>query len=397
VGSFDTMPPDGFGPKSDYENHIKAIKNLCDRDWVEPEVTPAGGLADNPGFISPPVVFDPIYACGTRVAVRSGIYDAKITLTVNGVAAGSKLAKNPNFEEFTVAALQVGDTVAASQEFQGVPSAPSATITVRDHKVDYPGGLPTPSVFPELIHECARVLAVRNVPSATITVFTNGAFPSSGIASTDWSAIGGGKTPFVINDAFTVEQSLCADTSPRSTAVVKAVAQPVMIHAPTFNPPMIYSGQQLTTLESLVHGALVQVRESAFGPLGSVQTPVNWFPGFDVATPLGRPLNLSDQLIAMQGLCTKGPDSAIPPAVRCEALPPPHIAQPWVGATFVVVLQSVPGARVHIFDSGGTEIGDGSGTVIPLSRAVVGGDVLTAVQQIGDCTSRMGYVVTVPK
>lgn len=396
-GSTNTMPPAGLGPQSDYANHIQAIKNLCKRKFAEPEVVPSGGLVDNPGLISPPLVFDPIYACGTKVAVRSGIYDAKITLTVNGSPAGSKIAKNPNFEEFTVPALQVGDTVAATQEFQGATSVPSATVTVRDHKVDYPGGLPAPSVDPELIFECAKIVAIRNVPNATITLFTNGAFPSSGIASTDWSAIFGGKTPFAINDAFTAEQSLCADTSPRSTKLVKAIAEPATIPAPTFNPPMIYSGQQLTTLETLVHGSLAQVREAAVGPLGSVQTPVNWFPNFDVATPLGRPLNLSDQLIAMQGLCTKGPDSEVPPAVRCEALPPPRIAQPWVGATYVVVLESVPGARVHIFDASAAELGDGSGTIITLSRAIVGGDQLTAVQQIGECTSRNGYQVTVPK
>ena len=396
-GATNTMPPSGAGSKSDYANHIQAIKNLCDRRVTPGEVVPSTGLSDNPGFVSPPFVFDPIYACGTRVAVRSGIYDAKITLTVNGSPVGSKIAKNPNHEEFTVATLQVGDTIAATQEFMGVASDPSATVTVRDHKVDYPGGLPEPAVDPELIYECANVVAIRNVPSARITLFTNGAFPSSGIASTDWTAIFGGKTPFGIDDAFTAEQALCADTSPRSTKLVKAIAQPTTIPAPTFNPPMIYAGQQLTTLETLVHGALVEVREQTAGPLGKVQTPVSWFPNFDVATPLGRPLNVSDQLRAAQGLCTKGPDSAVPPAVRCEALPPPRIAQPWVGATYVVVLEAVPGARVRIYDASATEIGDGSGTFIVLSRAIVGGDQLTAVQQIGECTSRNGYQVIVPK
>jgi hypothetical protein len=268
---------------------------------------------------------------------------------------------------------------------------------VRDHKVDYPGGLPEPAIDPELIYECANVVAIRNAPSATIKLFTNGASPSSGIGSTDWTALFGGKTPFVVSDAFTAEQSLCADTSPRSTKVVKAIAQPATIPAPTFNPPMVYQGQQLTTLETLVNGALVQVREATAGSLGSVQTPVSWFPNFNVATPLGRPLKTSDQLIASQKLCAKGPDSAIPQGVRCEALPPPRIAQPAVGATYVVVLESVPGARVRIYDASSNEIGDGSGTFIVLSRAVVGGDTLTAVQQIGECTSRNGFQVTVPK
>lgn len=396
-GATNTMPPAGLGPQSDYQNHINAIKNLCDRKVTPGEIVPATGLSDNSGVISSPLIFDPIYACGTRVAVRSGIYGAKLTVTVNGAAAGSKTVTNPNLEEFTVAALQVGNTVAATQEFMGVPSGPAAAVTVRDHKVDYPNGLPAPAVDPELIYECAKIVAIRNVPSATITLFTNNAFPAGGTASTDWTALFGGKTPFAINDAFTAEQSLCADTSPRSTKVVKAIKQPTTIPAPTFNPPLIYSGQQLTTLETLLHGALATVRVGAVGPLGSVQTPVSWYPNFDVATPLARPLNLSDQLIASQALCTKGPDSAVPPAVRCQALPPPRISQPWIGATYVVVLESVPGARVRIYDASATEIGDGSGTFIVLTRAVVPGDQLTAVQQIGECTSFRGYQVTVPK
>ena len=88
-GATNTMPPAGWGPKSDYSNHIKAIKNLCDRTVKPGVVVPTTGLADNPGLISPPYLFDPIYACGTKVGVRSGIYDAKITVTVNGAPAGS--------------------------------------------------------------------------------------------------------------------------------------------------------------------------------------------------------------------------------------------------------------------------------------------------------------------
>ncbi len=396
-GVTNTMPPAGSGPQSDYANHIKAIGNLCKRTVEPGKVVPTTGLVDNPGFISPPYLFDPIYACGTKVGVRSGIYDAKITVTVNGSPVGSKVVKNPNLEEIAVPPLIVGDVIVATQDVAGVPSGPSASVKVRDHKVDYPGGLPTPAIDPELIHQCANLVAIRNVPSATVTLLTNGAFPSNAVASTDWTALFGGKTPFAIGDAFTAEQTLCADTSPRSTKLVAAGAQPATMPAPTFNPPMIYSGQQLTTLETLVHGSLAEVRELTAGSLGKVQTPVSWLPNFDVATPLGRPLNLSDQLRAQQTLCTKGPDSPVPPTVRCESMPPPRISQPWSGATYVVVLESVPGARVHIFDASSTEIGDGSGTFIVLSRAVVPGDQLTALQQIGECRSRGGYQVNVPK
>ena len=232
-GATNTMPPAGLGSQSDYSNHITAIRDLCKCTVRPGSVVPSAGLADNPGFLSPPYVFDPVYACGTKVGVRSAVYGAKVVVTVNGAPAGSTIARNPNLEEITVPPLNVGDLVAATQELGGVTSGPSVAVKARDHKVDYPAGLPTPAIDPELIFQCANVVAIRNVPSATVTLFTNGAFPSSGVASTDWTGLFAGKRPFVIGDAFTAEQSLCADRSARSTKVVKAVAEPATIPAPT--------------------------------------------------------------------------------------------------------------------------------------------------------------------
>ena len=56
--------------------------------------------------------------------------------------------------------------------------------------------------------------------------------------------------------------------------------------------------------------------------------------------------------------------------------------------------ESVPGARTRVYDDDGDELGDGSGTVIMLKRAINVGDVITAVQQLGECTSRTAVRVS---
>lgn len=61
----------------------------------------------------------------------------------------------------------------------------------------------------------------------------------------------------------------------------------------------------------------------------------------------------------------------------------------------MVVTEAVPGARIRVCDDSGTELGDGSGTVIMLNRALIGADTITVVQQLGQCTSLTGYRVSV--
>jgi hypothetical protein len=131
------------------------------------------------------------------------------------------------------------------------------------------------------------------------------------------------------------------------------------------------------------------------GPVGKFSFPVSWFPDFDVATPLGRPLNTGDMLTATHTLCALKAGSEGPRTGKCAELPAPRILHPIVGSTFVVVSSAVPGARIRVYDATNKEIGDGSGTVIMLTRPITGTDVLTVVQQVGECTSKTGYRVSV--
>lgn len=390
-----TMPPFGLD-HSQFTAHIDALRAACRRPSTKGEVVVVDA-PDDGKYVSPPQVIGPLYQCASQVAVRGAQLDAKLTLRINGADVDSRLARNPTIEVFGVPDLVANDVVTAVQEVGGITSLESAPEVVRDHQVDFPAGLPAPVIDPTLIHECAATIAVQHVPGAKLTVYSNGADPSTISTSTGYSVGYPAKIPFTVGEEFTAEISLCGDRSPLS-APEQAVAAPASIPAPTFDPPETYVGQQLITLASLVHGAYTQVSEASAGPLSEIYSwPVSRYPDYDLASPLGHPLQPGDTVQASQRLCDKGPENKTPPARSCEELPPPRISTPTAGQNFVVVNDSVPGARIRVYDAANDELGDGSGTVVLLSRALTDADVITVVQQVGECTSRTGYRVRVLK
>ena len=60
----------------------------------------------------------------------------------------------------------------------------------------------------------------------------------------------------------------------------------------------------------------------------------------------------------------------------------------------MTVTDAVPGAQVIVFDAGLKEIGDGAGSPIGLTRALIVGDVLTVIQKLGQCASDNAYQVS---
>ena len=396
-----TMPPYG-GNRSQYINHINALENACGSGRGEPGVVvDATGLdTDNTGFISPPIVFGPIYQCATSVIVRGAILDAKVDLFVNGTLVKTiSPARNPEKIEFTgLSALNKDDEVQAIQEFNGAIPVKSNKVIVKDHREDYPTGLPAPRIDPTLLYECSEVMAVRHVPSANITIFSNDAQPITYFSAGDWTITPPSKRPFVIGDKFTAKISICGDSSPISlpVTVVKALTS---IPPGNFEPPTFYNGQELVTLVNLTNGTTTTVGASGFGDIGKFSTPISWHNNFDVKkSALGRALTTGDRLLINQVLCSVESKFESPRTNDCEQLPAPRIDHPIVGTNYVVVTNWVPGARIRVYVFDGTnnvEIGDGSGTVIVLSRNLTGTDILTVVQQVGKCTSRQGYRVSV--
>jgi hypothetical protein len=113
---------------------------------------------------------------------------------------------------------------------------------------------------------------------------------------------------------------------------------------------------------------------------------------------LDQPLALSDQLVVSQQLSEFSSQPAFsqsPPVLSCADLPAPEIKDPLPGEDFVRVEDAVFGARVRIYDESGNELGDGTGSVIALSRALVDGESINAVQQAGDCISSLAFQIEV--
>lgn len=393
-GSTRTMPPGG-GSISDYLAHVDKLKELCGVG-VETGTTVPTDVKEDPSYVSPPQIVEPLYGCASKVAVRNSILDAKVTLLLNGTPVADKISAGPGNLEFDTPVLSVGDKVAAYQEIDGAVSAPSPEAIVRDYKIDYPSGLPEPTIDPALIYECAEIIAVRNVPGATLTVWTDSANDVSVISSTGWTGVWPGKRPFNVGYRFEATQKLCDETSPMSVPAY-AVTAPATLNAPSFDPPVIYPGQALVNFSSLINGAWTSVFENTVGNIGQFTTPISWFPNFDVRPGLGRPIIYGDVITAGMALCDKSPTNETPPAGKCEEMPAPRIETPRAGDTFVIVSQSVPGARVRVYDSGGNEIGDGSGTIITLSRPLIAGETLTVTQQVGECTAREAFSIRVPR
>lgn len=141
-----------------------------------------------------------------------------------------------------------------------------------------------------------------------------------------------------------------------------------------------------------MNGALTMVGVEGEDVEVSFSTPVEYEHDVDVATPLGRTLNETDGVYAVSILCDKSDLRRIEVG-NCSALKAPVLQQPFVGDDFVAVTESLPGATILIYDEGQTEIGDGAGATIQLSRPLIEGDVITAVQATEVCSSANGFQI----
>ena len=204
-----TMP--GLG--SAHDAHAQAMLAFCNQSPRPPTEVPPPDVRDDPETLGPPVVLGPLYACAEAVEVSGASYGAKLTVRIDGTDVATVTVAKPSQTIVPVPALVTGQKVSAIQEEDGAISAESQPVTVTDHKVAYPNGLPTPEIDPTLIHECGRVIAVRHVRGAKITVFTNGANPVTYGTGGDWTNLAPAIRPFVLGHRYSAQQSICEDKS----------------------------------------------------------------------------------------------------------------------------------------------------------------------------------------
>ena len=392
-----TMPPsNAMLSRSKFLKHISALRTACELPpFPDGDFVPAN-FPDDPSFVSRPTVVGPCYQCANLIAVRGAIENAEVEVFIDGVPVDTQIVRDPDNIEFDVPTLTKGEVITAIQRFQGTPSDPSDPVIVRDHKEDYPNGLPAPTIVTP-IHECGNTIAVNNqVPGVRVTAYINGGDPKSRETSKISSyRLRLGTRPFDVGDTFTAKIELCEDSSPPSDPPTPAEKAPSTIGSPRLDPPQTHDDQDDLIIRDIVNGAKVRVVLPNSNLDFEFSSPWSLFK-FDVTAPLGRPLQAGESPSLSQELCgIESPPWQSPPVAECESLPAPQIERPLSGDTYVVVKEHVPGARIRVYDRRGVELGDGSGTVIALRRALTGSDIITVVQQVGECTSRDGYRVEV--
>ena len=379
-----------------YRTHITRLTELCDKPAKVSKIVP-DEPSDDPKFLSPPIVFDPIYQCARKALVRGARLGADVELFVNGVSAGVKKARLPSGVEFDFSRdFRSTDIVNAKQYVGGAQSDFSENVEVRRYQEDYPDGLPAPTIVPKTIYECASNIAVDHVEGAFLTVTTerraNMTDDRTGGGATGYT-VAQGNGPFEVDDKFTVTQRLCDDTSPPSVPEY-ALPAPKVLRKVAFDPPTFYEEQQVMKIISTTEGADIDIWNSGGqAPIGRFFSWPASRASFDIVTGkptwgpgLGRGLVQNERLVVTQKLCDReSPPAETPAAKGCGTLLPPQLATPLGGDQSIVVSESAPGATIRVWAQDG-EIGDGGEDTIWLKRRLQSGETLLVRQQLGVVT-----------
>lgn len=418
--SSETMParpvPQGltyFSYRLRHLNHIRAALDFCrlDSPFESGKTVKVEAGRDDPNFLSPPRILSPIYTCGEGVAISGGVPGATIILTVHNTRTGSKTLFSGTWNEEQSAlnfplpgGLDEDDEVWATQELGSIVSQESEIVEVND----YPDPLlPLPTFAPDEIYKCANTVSVRATPGSRITVSQVGSGSVVVSPGDGWAIVSPGATPWTLGAQFEASAELSCTTNgslkswSSKVAFAETIDPPNSLQSPTFDPAQIYEGQTVLGVRTVTFGAFSKMSRLDPGLLilgDTAPAPDGWGANFHLpSSPLNGPASMGDTFSAEPSLyCPSGPvgpPTKMPPVRACELMPAPVIESPRVGAREVAVLQSMPGARIRIWDASGEEVGDGSAPVVVLRRPVVFADEFVATQDAGECRGQSGFAI----
>jgi hypothetical protein len=337
-------------------------------------------LRDDPSVLSPPVVTQP-YACAEVVNVTAYVPGATLDVEVSAVvvAAGFPGGSPAPFGALIPlpAALTPGQIVRARQHRAGATSPWSAAVTVLDHTVEYPAGLPRPEIFPTPLYKCGVRTGVGNLlVGSSVRVMANGATVGSVSSANNPQGVN-------VNPAFDTGQKvravaeLCGDSSPLSLEHT-VQPQPLPLPAPGFDP--IYEGTTDIVVNTITNGARFTLSRNG--------VDIGTYPCWGGRCKVGvAPVALTDTFSATQQLCPS--DGPSPPGTGtvqpCSALPAPQVGPVQASDTIVVVTQFVLGSEIKVFVNN-VKTGDGSGPVVPLTQPIPHGATVHVWQIVGACS-----------
>lgn len=337
--------------------------------------------------LSPPTVNAPLYECATAVTVAGFVPGAKIDIYANGVSLiGSGVSDAPWGQSFPVTPpLSAGQVITATQSVGGDTSAPSKGVTVVDYFALHPEGLRKP-VLDTPIHDCGGAIGVRNlVEGGLLEVFADAhsVGSASGCGAGQWLFV---NPLFAKGQKIDATETLCAKVSPRADAQ-SVIDAPSTLPAPVVED--IYEGGKYCTVGNIANNAMVKVYD------GSHQIAGHYCSGGRQIFRMNPQPAAGDSVTAVQLLCLVTSDPSDPTIVKpCSELPAPKVKPICTGDDFIIVSGTVVDARIKIY-ANGSLVGDGGGTKINLTRTLMGGEVITATQSLGSCTSPASFAVAV--
>lgn len=338
-------------------------------------------IKNDPSVISPPIVYDPHYACSPVVLVLAFIPGATIEIELNGSVVVTQVAGNPlpQGEAFAMPdKLAANDRIRARQTINGVTSDWSSEVVVRDHTVDYPAGPPRPQINPAPVHECGARTGVAN-----LLVGCNVWITADGTEVGRVDGAGKPQTGVNVNPDYALGQQvvawaeMCADPSPPSET---HVTQPEPSPLPTPGFEDAYAGSSQVTVTQLANGARFTVTRG-----GSTMGPFRTW-GQRHYVNVSPALSAGEVLTAQQTMCPGSPPSGegTTTVKDCSALPAPGVGPIQDGDTQVVVTSFVSDATIRVW-IGSTKVGESGGPIVQLSQAVSDGDIVRVQQVVGTC------------
>lgn len=330
--------------------------------------------------LSPPHV-EPTNECATHVYVDSFVPHATIRVYLNGTT----LIGGPIAPEFGFAAiklvhpLHVNDKITATQEVNGVKSAPSATMVVGK----MPGSLPPP-VITQPIYACGRVVPVHNLISGVaveVRDITDGKLIGTGSTPNDWGSdwVPVVTSSLVAGHKLEATQFACTHIKSNPSAPETVQNDPSPMQAPKLDPPVV--GNDAITASNLYTGALLQAFDHATQIGSGLATAgTNWM-------HVAPPISSSSLISAQQSLCTHGPRSN--PQTPVTTLPAPELLGPICPGQAQVYVRDSTINAILVLLKNGTVVGYGGAAPgdVPLDLAppnsFAENDTVQVVEYIG--------------
>lgn len=343
-------------------------------------------------LLSPPWLGEPLYQCATAVTVFGFVPHADLEIEVDGSVTVSATAGFPEPVGETLplpSPLVAGQAVRVRQRSPGGPiSAWSDPILARDHQADYPAGPPRPQINPSPVFQCGSRTGVSNLlGGGNVWITADGA---------EVGRVNGCATPQqgVNVDPFygpgqkvRAHFELCRDPSPPSVELTTQPG-PTPLPTPDFDP--VYESTEQIRITGIANGARVSVTRNG-GPVGTFRC---W--GGSLLLGVSPAVSTGETLEASQQLCASDPPSGTGSTgvQPCSAVPAPLVGPVQGGDTTIAVTNSVPGAQIRVYRNL-IQVGLGAAPVVYLTQALVAGDTVHIIQDVGQCKGHLALELTV--